>query len=99
MYLDAYITQIQKLCENHKIKHLFVFGSVLTKNFNSHSDIDFIVDIKSNDPIDYAEIYFNLKFELEELLNRPIDLLEEKAIKNTYLLKNINNTKKMIYED
>ena len=50
------------------------------------------------DPIDYAENYFALKFSLEELLKRPIDLLEQKAIQNKYLLQSINKSKRLIYE-
>ena len=59
-------------------------GSVLTDKFNDKSDIDLLVDIDSNDPLDYADYYFNLKFALQELIKRPIDLLESKAMKNPY---------------
>jgi len=47
--------------------------------------------------LDYADNYFNLKFALEELLSRQIDLLENKAIKNPYLRENINNSKTLLY--
>lgn len=98
MYLDSYIEQIKKLCNRNKVKHLFVFGSILTDDFTEKSDIDLIVDINSNDPIDYAENYFSLKFQLEDLLNRSIDLLEEKGITNQFLLESINKSKKLLYE-
>jgi len=98
MYLDSYTDRINRLCENHKVKQLFAFGSVLNDGFSENSDIDFVVDFSTNDPIDYAEQYFSLKFSLEELLNRPIDLLEQKGIKNKYLVHSINQTKKLIYE-
>ena len=98
MYLDNYIDEIKRLCEKHKVKYLIVFGSVLTRDFSDKSDIDFVVDIKSTDPIDYAENYFGLKFQLEDLLNRPVDLLEQKGLKNSYLIEKINKTKKVIYE-
>ena len=75
----------------------YVFGSVLTDRFTDKSDIDLIVDIDSNDPLDYADNYFNLKFALEDLLNRQIDLLENKAIKNPYLRENIDNSKTLLY--
>ena len=52
-----------------------------------------IVDIKSKDPIKYAENYFDLKFQLEDLLERKIDLLEERGIKNLYLKENIDSSK------
>jgi len=74
-----------------------VFGSVLTDKFSDKSDIDLIVDIDSSDPIDYADNYFNLKFALEELLSRRIDLLDNKAIKNPLLRENIDNSKTLLY--
>ena len=79
MYLDKYKNEINSLCLQNKVKSLYVFGSVLTDRFNEKSDIDLVVDIDSNDPFDYADSYFNLKFALQDLFRRPIDLLENKA--------------------
>ncbi len=98
MYLDSYIKEINVLCENHKVKKLFAFGSVLNSEFTKDSDVDFVVDFSTSDPIEYAENYFALKFALQDLLNRQIDLLEQKALKNKYLVESINNTKKVLYE-
>ena len=97
MYLEIYKEEISALCQKNKVKYLYVFGSVLTERFTEKSDIDLIVDIDSNDPLDYADNYFNLKFALEDLLNRQIDLLENKAIKNPYLRESIDNSKTLLY--
>jgi len=97
MFLDRYKNDINRLCLENKVKYLYVFGSVLTDYFNDKSDIDLIVDINSNDPIDYANNYFNLKFSLQDLLKRHIDLLENKAIKNSYIRENIDRSKMLIY--
>ena len=40
--LIKYKQEICILCKQHKVKTLYVFGSVLTKKFNNKSDIDFI---------------------------------------------------------
>ena len=85
------------MCKNHKVSTLFAFDSVLTPEFNKNSDIDLIVDFEPIDVIDYADNYFDLKFSLENLLKRPIDLLEQKAIKNPYFLDTINQRKQLIY--
>ena len=98
MYLDSYIKDINMLCANHKVRQLFAFGSVLNSEFTKDSDVDLVVDFNTSDPIEYAENYFALKFALQELLNRQIDLLEQKALKNKYLVESINNTKKVLYE-
>ncbi len=97
MYLEPYIIDIKKLCQKNKVKHLYVFGSVMTDRFNDQSDIDLIVDIDSKDPLDYADNYFNLKFALEELLKRQVDLLEDRAIKNPFLRDNIDKSKTLLY--
>ena len=98
MYLDSYIDEINMLCANHKVRRLFAFGSVLNSEFHIDSDVDLVVDFNTTDPFEYAENYFGLKFALQELLNRQIDLLEQKALKNKYLVESINNTKKVLYE-
>lgn len=95
--LESYISEIIKLCENHKVKSLYAFGSVLTDSFNNESDIDLIVDF-SNIPVeDYADNYFDFKFSLQEMLKRPIDLLEEKAIKNPYFKQSVNQQRQLVY--
>ncbi len=95
--LNIHINDINKLCYNHSVKSLYVFGSVLTENFNSESDIDFLVDFLPVNSKEYADNYYDLKYSLELVLNRKIDLLEEIAIKNPYFLQSIQNRKQIIY--
>ena len=97
MYLDSYIKDIIRLCQENSVKNLYVFGSVLTKDFKDTSDIDMIVEIDSNDPLDYADKYFNLKFSLQAIFKREIDLLENKAIRNPCIRENIDKTKSLVY--
>lgn len=68
--LTEHINQIKHLCNEHRVKSLFAFGSVLTKQFNADSDIDFVVDIDSNNPLDYSDHYFALKFQQEQLFKK-----------------------------
>ncbi len=96
-FIETYKEQIQKLCENLKVKTLYSFGSVNSINFTDKSDIDLVVDFEVKDPLEYSDNYFELKFELEEILRRPIDLLESKAIKNPFLRKEIDKSKILIY--
>ena len=37
------------------------------------------------------------KFQLEDIFNRPVDLLEDKALKNPFLKRQIDNTKVLVY--
>lgn len=96
--LDKYSYDIHKLCKNHKVKKLYAFGSVLTDQFSETSDVDFIVDFDNIvDTASYADNYFDFKFSLEDMLNRPIDLLEEKAIKNPYFKKAVSEKRQLVY--
>jgi len=95
--VERNIIEIQTLCEKHKVRRLFAFGSVLTKNFRFDSDIDLIVDFKEVVLFDYADNYFDLKFSLEKLFKRNVDLLEDNAIRNPYLRQKIESNKLLIY--
>lgn len=95
--LDKHTTYIQQLCSKHKVIRLYAFGSVLTNQFNQESDVDFLVDFEPLELSLYADNYFSLKFALEEALHRSIDLLEEKALKNPFFKKVIENQRQLIY--
>jgi predicted nucleotidyltransferase len=95
--VDLNIDILRELCKKHKVKKLFVIGSVLTNNFKNNSDIDFVVDFEEVDLYNYADNYFDLKDALENLFHRDVDMLEDKAINNPYLRQSIDSTKQLIY--
>ena len=97
MFLENYSDIISQLCLQNKVKTLYAFGSVLTTNFTKNSDIDLIVEIDSEEPFEYADNYFNLKFALQDALMRKIDLLESKSIRNHLVKENIDRSKRLIY--
>lgn len=96
--LQEHTSDISKLCKIYKVKTLYAFGSVLTEKFNTESDIDLIVDFQPVEVLDYADNYFDLKFSLEHIFKRPIDLLEDKAIKNPYFRESVNKQRQLVYE-
>lgn len=95
--IDKHIEQIKKLCDSNGVKSLFAFGSVLQDRLRVDSDIDLLVDIDDRDPLSYADKYFDLKFNLEKIFNRKIDLLELRAVRNRFLKEEIDRTKFQIY--
>ena len=97
LIIERHINEIEKLCLENKVKSLYVFGSVLNETFNSQSDIDLVVDFNNIEIADYADNYYNLKFGLQSIFHRQIDLLEQKAIKNPYFLQQLNLQKKLVY--
>jgi len=95
--IDQNINSIRQLCEKHKVAELYIFGSVLSDKFDQDSDIDLLVTFKPIKLEKYADNYFDFKFSLEDLLHRPVDLLEEKVIKNPFLKRSVDATKQVIY--
>jgi predicted nucleotidyltransferase len=91
------IEQIKQICKEFRVKNFSAVGSVLTDNFSSDSDIDFVVDFEENDPVKYTDLYFQLKDKLEHILKRQIDLIEERGIKNSFFRKEIDESKVVIY--
>jgi len=95
--VEQNINSIIQLCKKHRVDSLFLFGSILTDKFGPTSDVDFLVNFEEVDLYHYFENYMNLKESLEQLLNRPVDLVEEKTISNLFLRKSIDRNKRQIY--
>jgi len=85
------------LCRKYNVNQLYLFGSYSTGNFTPQSDIDFLVRFGEVDLYNYFDNYLELKQNLEQLLNVPVDLVEEQTVKNPFLLHSINQSKQLIY--
>jgi len=90
--------KLTTLCKKHNVKLLFAFGSVLRADFDENkSDIDLIVEIDFENPIEKGEHLMQLWNELELLFHKKVDLLSSNSIKNPILKQEIENSKKLIY--
>lgn len=96
--ISSNINLIKQVLKNHRIEKAYIFGSVLTEDFNDKSDLDFLVKFKPGlNPLEKGELWWNLHDKLRELLNREIDIVTENSLKNPYFIKELNETKKLIY--
>jgi uncharacterized protein len=92
------IDSIKNLCQKHRVKELYAFGSVTRNDFSKKSDVDLLVEFKRMPVLDYAVNYFDLVFSLQKLLKRKVDLLTQKSLRNPVLISVLNAAKKKIYE-
>lgn len=69
--------QIINIALHHKISNIKVFGSVIRGEETTDSDIDFLVDCKEE-----CSLFdlIALKDELENVLNRKVDIVTEESI-------------------
>jgi predicted nucleotidyltransferase len=96
--IERNINQIVSLCKKHKVRMLYIFGSVLTDRFTDDSDVDFLVEFEKVDIQDYFDNYMDFKEKLEALLNRQVDLVENQAIRNPIFRMVIDRDKRLVYE-
>lgn len=76
---------IRRILANHRgelekwgVKSLALFGSAARGEAHPGSDLDFLVEFEGRASFDQ---YMDLKFFLEDLLNRKVDLVTRKALK------------------
>jgi len=70
----------------------------LTEKFNDSSDIDMLIQFSQVELVDYFDNYMDLKEKLEDLFNRPVDLVENQAIRNPVFRQIIDRDKHLVYE-
>ena len=96
--VEKNIDELIILCKHHKVRELYIFGSVLTDKFNDKSDIDLLVQFENIDILEYFDNYMDFKENLETLLGRPVDLLENQAIRNPIFRRVVDRNKRLVYE-
>lgn len=96
--IESHREAIHELCRAHRVKDLYLFGSAVEGGFQAASDIDFVVSFDEQlDPIEHGTQFLRLKEVLELLLQRDVDLLIERAIKNPVLRNAIDGHKALLY--
>ena len=89
---------VGRLCREHHVLKIEVFGSALTDRFDAQSsDLDFVVSFGDLSPGESADAYFGLLEGLQELFHRHIALVVESAITNPYFLREIAKTRTLLY--
>ncbi len=89
---------IESLCRKFNVARLEVFGSAADGTFDpARSDVDFLVEFLRTDALDAADQYFGLLEELEKALERRVDLVCARAMRNPYFIKTVNQTRKLLY--
>jgi len=90
--------QIAKLCREHKVAKLMVFGSAMRDDF--HPDriyIDLLVEFLPGASKPWAGEYFELQENLRLLFAREIDLVSLTAIRNPYVAAAISQDQELLY--
>ena len=87
------------LCRRYGVARLEVFGSAARgADFDpAMSDADFLVEFRPDSAVPPLEQYFGLARALEDLLGRPVDLVEPSAVENPFVRAAIERSREVVY--
>lgn len=91
-------SEIERICRTLPVKRLGLFGSAITGDFTSDSDIDVLVVFDPDENVDLFEKYFDLKEQLAKIFNRNVDLVVDKSFRNPVFRESVEKTRTIIYE-
>ena len=97
--IDRHRAEIAALCRRYEVTRLEVFGSAARgADFDPDaSDADFLVEFDRAGGLSSLDRYFGFAEALEQVLGRPVDLVEPSAVKNPFLRAAIERSKELIY--
>lgn len=96
--VDMHRADLIELCRRFRVVRLELFGSAAHAGFDPEkSDLDFLVEFQDLGPAAYADAYFGLLEALEDLFERPVDLVVPSAIKNPYFRASIDRSRVPLY--
>lgn len=90
---------IAEICRRYGVRRLEVFGSAARgRDFDpARSDADFLVAFDRETSMSPLERHFGLAEALEAVLGRKVDLVQEGAVRNPYILARINAVREPVY--
>ncbi len=92
---EPHSKETSRLCKKFGIKKLEFFGSVLSDDFNDGSDIDCLIEFDETGG-NHFHGFFDLKYALEELFGRDVDLVVDSAIRNPYFRAAIDSSRRLV---
>lgn len=96
--LSPHTDRLSNLCAVYGVTCLELFGSAARADFDlEESDLDFLVQFTDDRSMGAFDRYFGLKEALERLFQRPVDLIEVKAIRNPYFRQAIDRDRVLVY--
>jgi uncharacterized protein len=96
--LAGYQAALEELCSRYKVRRLELFGSAAVgRDRPGESDLDFLVEFDPLPSGRYADTYFGLLENLQQLFGRPVDLVVASAIRNPYFRDSVERTKTLVY--
>ncbi|MGD8782311.1 MAG: nucleotidyltransferase domain-containing protein [Ignavibacteria bacterium] len=89
------INKIAEYFSDKPVKKVFLFGSFARQDNDESSDVDLLVELDSQKTVGLE--FVKMKLDLEELLNKKVDLLTDSSI-SKYIKPFFETDRVLIYE-
>jgi predicted nucleotidyltransferase len=93
--IELPLEKIAEICRAHHVTELALFGSALSDDFRSDSDLDFLVVFRENHATGIFE-YADLQLALAHLLRRKVDLVPKHNLKRL-IRDDVLSTARVVY--
>ncbi|MCF8204975.1 MAG: nucleotidyltransferase domain-containing protein [Methylotenera sp.] len=88
---------IAALCRRHRIARLEVFGSAARgDDFRIDSDADLLVAFETGHRVGLDE-WDAARRDFEALLGRPVDLVQSGAVRNPFVMRQIEQERELVF--
>jgi uncharacterized protein len=91
---------IRDLCRHFGVRRLDLFGSAASGGFDPEtSDLDFVATFADTLVPGIADRYLSFAEALEALFGRPVDVITERSIRNSYFRQAVDSTRQPLYDE
>jgi predicted nucleotidyltransferase len=88
--------ELREFCQKWQIVEFALFGSALRDDFGPDSDVDVLVTFDEKATWSLLDIV-TIQDELSQIVSRPVDIVEKKAIRNPFRRARILSTCEIIH--
>lgn len=95
--IDRHRVALGALLAANRVSHLYAFDNSVHGPFGPDSDVDVLVEVDASDE-EAGRMLINVWNGLEQLFQRPVDLITESSLRNPYLRAEVERSKQLIYD-
>lgn len=96
--IEENLESIERFCKLKNVSKLYAFDSINTAQFDEHIDVDLLVEFKELFSDVYADNYLDMCYELGNILNRKVDLVTIRSVKNPIFQSEVENSRQLKYQ-
>jgi len=94
--IDVPAEEVAQLCRRWKVAELSLFGSAARDEAGPDSDVDLLVRFEDGERWSTLDLA-RLVIELEQLIGREVDLIEDRAVENPFKRRAILAGRRVLY--